>query len=257
MRLCFTLLAIGLMAGFSTLQAGTIVPDLSDSDASLVYSDTVVGSTIANYFAPTLADGVTLAAKLTPTQVDIDMPAESAVAVIETGGTTSGSGIWLLGGEYWFLTSNGNAGALPADADGGDSGIGVSLGSAVPGQENLVWASFDGANGGLKGSVNGVVTEYPLANVGGGWNWGGNKSVSFGEPDPTLTGANYGWRGGLVDNLTSPALYDTNSAVSLDGTVALGQIYNTVSATPVSVPEPSSLLIAGLMAAGLIAYRRS
>ena len=255
-------LALGLMASFAFMQthcvAGSIVPDLDDGASSLVFSSTTaVASSGLNAFTPNLADGVTLAAKLTPNQTDLATPVESAIAVIETGGTTSGSGIWLLGGDYWFLTSSGNANALPADLDGSDGGVGVNLGAAVADVENLVWASFDGANGLLKASVNGVVSDYAIANVGSGWNWGGNKSVSFGIPDPEVTGANMGWRGGLTDGLTPPAMYDTNSAVSLSGTVALGQIYNTVSVTPVAVPEPSTLALAGLCALGLLGYRRS
>ncbi|MCA9239984.1 MAG: PEP-CTERM sorting domain-containing protein [Planctomycetales bacterium] len=232
--------------------AGTIVPDIDDADPSNVFTSLVPTTTGANSYAPTLANGVTLAAQLTPNQADVSAPATTAVAVIETGGTTSGSGIWMLGGNYWFLTSNGNANALPSDTDGSDSGIGVNLGPAVADQVNNVWASFDGANAVLKAGVNGAVASYPLSNVDGTWNWTGNDTVSLGQASPVVTGANLGHRGGLVDNLTPPAMFDTNAAVDLSGTVSLGQVFNTVS----NVPEPSSLTLLGLVAAGLLRRRR-
>ena len=252
----FTLLFMCCAAAFSAVQssgvAGTIVPDIDDTDSSLVFSATTPTTTSTDHYAPTLSNGVTLAAQLTPNQADVDSPADAAVAVIETGGTTSGSGIWLIGGNYWFLTSAGSSSALPSDNDGSDNGIGVNLGAAVAGQQNQVWASFDGANALLKGSVNGVVTDYPLVNVSGTWNWTGNDSVSLGQVDGTVTGANFGFRGGLVDGLTAPAMFDTNAAVDLDGTVSLGQVFNSVS----TIPEPSGLVLAMLFAVGLAAKTR-
>lgn len=246
----------GAISGWQpTLFAGTIVPDIDDNDSSLVFSDTTVASTSDGSFAPTLANGLTLAAQITPTQADIDSPADKAVAVIETGGTTSGTGLWIVDGDYWFLTSSGNPSALPTDSDGANQAIGVNLGAAVADQQNEVWASFDGANALLKGSVNGVVTDYLLANVNDGWNWAGNKSVSLGEASLTATGANLGWRGGLVDNLVAPATFDTNAAVDLDGAVSLGQVFNTISNAPATIPEPSSIALVGLLAAGLLRRR--
>lgn len=248
----FPCCAVACIAAQHLAYAGTIVPDIDDSDPSNVFTSTVTTTTGANSYAPTLENGVTLAAQLTPSQADVAAPDTTAVAVIETGGTTSGSGIWLLGGNYWFLTSNGNPNALPADADGSDSGIGVNLGPAIADQQNEVWASFDGAGAVLRAGVNGAVAIYPLSNVSGTWNWTGNDTVSFGVASPVVTGANFGHRGGLVDNLTAPAMFDTNAAVDLTGTVSLGQVFNTVS----NVPEPGSLALLGLITAGLLHRRR-
>lgn len=248
---CVTATAACLM-GLS-VYGGTIVPDLNDGDA--VFSSTTPTTTGIDSYAPTLANGVTLAASVTPTALDISNSAAGAVAVIETGGTTSGTGLWILDGNLWFLASSGNATAVPSsslDLDGSDKAIGVQLGAVTGGIQLDVFASFDGANGSLLVSQNSSVSTFSLSNVTGAWNWTGNDSVGFGIADPTLSGANLGWRGGLADLAAGTSIFSCNSAQSLDGSVTLGQVFNAVS----TVPEPGTSALIGFGLAALIGVRR-
>lgn len=244
---CFATVALCL-AGMSAF-GGTIVPDLSD--ASAIYSSTSPAVTAANgYPAPTLANGLTLAARFTPDATDIANSANGAVAVIETGGTTSGTGLWIINGSLWFSGSSGSATAIPTsnlDLDGSDKAIGVQLGSLTAGVQVDIFASLDSAHNKLLISQNSSVLSYTLVNVGSAWNWNGNSSVGFGIADPTVVNGNFGFRGGLADLTAGSSLFSGNSAMSLDGSVALGQIFNNVSA----VPEPG---MPGMIGMGLLMF---
>jgi hypothetical protein len=197
---------------------------------------------------------MTLAARFTPSATDISNSGSGAVAVIETGGTTSGTGLWILSGSLWFLGSSGNATAVPSsslDLDGSDNAIGLDLGPVTGGIETTVFTSFDTANGSLLVSLDSNVSTFSLSNVSGTWNWTGNDSVGFGIADPTLSNGNLGWRGGLAD-LSDSSLFNANIGLSLDGSVSLGQIFNAVS----TVPEPGTMSLIGLGFAALVCMRR-
>ncbi len=242
-------------AACGMVSAGTLVPDLSDGSA--IYSTTVRGSTgVDVYPAPVLANGMTLAARFTPSAADITNSASGAVAILETGGTTSGTGLWLINGNVWFLSSSGNQNAFPtgpSDLDGSNNAIGVQLGTVAAGVQTDIFASFDTANATILVGQNGSYSDFTLTGVTGGWNWTGNDTVSFGDLalDQPSAGI-FGFRGGLTDNNTAGLFY-TNSAIALDGTVSLGQVFNAVS----TVPEPTSGLLAlGALAATAIRRRR-
>ena len=247
----FLVVVAGATSGVAT--AGTIVPDLDDGTA--LFSSTTTTTTGANSYNPVVENGMTLAARFTPSAVDITNSATGAVAILETGGTTSGSGLWIINGSVWFLSSSGNATAFPtgpSDLDGSNGAIGIQLGSVTAGVATSIFASFDGANATVLVGQNGAYSDYSLTGVGSGWNWTGNDTVGFGiaatdEPAAGLKG----FRGGLTDNNTA-GLFFTNNGVSLDGTVALGQIFNAVS----TVPEPGSVLLAAGGLAVLAGRRR-
>ena len=238
-------------ASFTSLQAGTIVPDLNDSSA--IFNATT--PTVSTTGTVTLGQGVTLAARLTPSAADITSSASGAVAMIEIGGTTSGTGLWIISGNLWFLSSSGNNLAGPTsmlDLNGSDAAIGVQLGAMTAGVESTVWASFDTTGGILRVSQDSVISTFSLTGVTGTWNWGGNRTVGFGTADPTVTNGNLGSRGGLVDGGTDP-LVNTNNSLSFAGAVANGQVFNGIS----SVPEPGVPSLLGVALAGMVFCRRS
>ncbi|HTI97581.1 MAG TPA: PEP-CTERM sorting domain-containing protein [Dongiaceae bacterium] len=235
--------------------AGSIVPDLNDGSA--VFSSTVaLTNTIA---ASTLANGVTLAARFTPNATDVANSANGPVAVLEIGGSSNGSGLWIINGNLWFIGKGaGNATGVPdsnLDLDGTGGAFGAQLNAITAGVSLDVFASLDTVNGTLLISQNSVVTKFSLSNVTGTWNWQGNRTVGFGVADPTVIGVNFGYDGALADLPAGTSPFSDNSAVSFSGTVGLGQIFNGVS----TVPEPGVTALVGmggLGLAGLFGLRR-
>jgi hypothetical protein len=244
------------------VQGGTIVPDLDDGSAVFSSTAPVTSSTLPS--ALTLANGLTLAASFTPNATDIANSANGPVGVLEIGGSSNGSGFWLINGDLWFLTKGTSQGtAVPSsnlDMDGVDGVIGIQLDALTAGVQLDVYASLDTVNDSLLISQNSITTSYTLTGVTSSWNWQGNRSVSFGNVDPTVTvnGATHqqaqGYDGALADLAAGSSPFSDNSAVALDGTVELGQIFNAVSIQP--APEPGTLALAGLGVAGLLLARR-
>lgn len=244
------------------VQGGTIVPDLDDGSAVFSSTTPVTSSTLPA--ALTLANGLTLAASFTPNATDIANSANGPVGVLEIGGSSNGSGFWLINGNLWFLTKGINQGtAVPGsnlDTDGADGVIGIQLDALTAGVQLNVYASLDTVHDSLLISQNSIVTSYTLTGVSSSWNWQGNRSVSFGNVDPTVTvnGSTglqaKGYDGALADLADSSSPFNDNHAVALNGTVDLGQIFNAVSIQP--VPEPGTLALAGLGVAGLLLARQ-
>jgi PEP-CTERM motif len=240
----------------ASVYGGTIVPDLND--ASAVYSSTTATPLTNTVIASqTLANGVTLAASFTPNATDIANSANGPVAVLEIGGSSNGTGLWIIGGNLWFLSKGTSAPkAVPSstlDLDGSTKVIGVQLDPITADVQLNVYASLDTANDSLLISQNSSVITYALSNVASTWNWQGNDSVSFGIADPTLpSGGNMGWCGALADLAAGTSPFSDNSAQSLNGNVSLGQIFNAVS----TVPEPSTLALGVLGGAAVLFLRR-
>ncbi|MES2476209.1 MAG: PEP-CTERM sorting domain-containing protein [Verrucomicrobiota bacterium] len=245
------------------VQAGVIVPDLADGTA-IFSSTSASGATVS---APARANGVTLAASITPTVADLTKT-NGAVAVMEIGGTANGSGLWILNGDLWFIGHSSTNMAFPssgADFNGSDSAIGVNLGALTADTQTNAFVTLNIATGTLITSLNSVVNSHSLTGVAAGatgWNWHGNNTVNFGSLDPfaepagALMGHN-GYRGGLTYDNPSDAivvnpLFVANNAAAFSGTLHLGQVFNAVS----SVPEPSSAMLGLLGAFGLLRRRR-
>jgi|GEM_PF-3972765 len=253
MPLVYRSLAASLLAG-GTAFGGTIVPDLDDGDA--IFDQTTATANPSNVNPAVVLDsGLTLAASVVPSTLDISNSSTSAVALMEIGGTTSGSGLWLIDGSVWFLSSSGNSTAVPdsspLDLSGANGAIGARIGALAAGVTTEVFVSFDRINGTLLTSLDSVVASYTVSDVAG-WNWGGNRTISFGNADSTDTGGNAGWRGGLADLPGGdPSLFNTNLAVDFDGTLVRGQVFNQVS----TIPEPAVPALS-LGALALAALRR-
>lgn len=256
----FSLSIATILLAAGAAHAGVIVPDLND--ASAIYnSSTATTATVTS----TRANGLTLATSLIPTVADVTKT-DGAVAVIEIGGTSNGSGLWILNGSLWFISHSSTNTVFPssgADFNGSDSAIGVNLGAVTANAQTDAWVSLNIASGTLVTSLNSVVNSYALTGVAAGaagWNWHGNNTVSFGSPDPfadgTLGGHN-GYRGGLSydnpsDAITLDPLFNANNAVGFSGTLVRGQVFNTVS----SIPEPGAAVLGLLGMVPLLRRRR-
>ena len=250
-RVALGAVVAGVLVHTATALAGSIVPDFDDSTA--IFSSTMATTTTIS--SPTLANGLTLAATLTPNATDISNSMGGAVGLLEIGGTTNGTGFYIIDGELIFITKYAASTAAPdslPSLDGSTSVIAVSLGTLDADEEVSFFASLDTVNGSLLVSIDSEVTTYSLTNVDSTWNWRGNSTVSFGELDNTLVNGNYGYRGALSDDSTD-GLYFTNLAYDFTGTLGEGQIFNAVSA----VPEPAALALLGLALTGLFVLRRA
>lgn len=235
--------------------AGAIVPGLNDGDAT-EFTAPDQEATITDP-GSALANGLTLAVRTTMDSTDIANSATGAINLLEIGGTTSGTSLLVVNGSYWVSGSAGNAQAQPIsglDLDGSDGVIGVEIGAVLQDVEQEVFFSLDNANSRLVVGLDGVISEYALTGVGAGWNWRGNRTMTFAGNNDTLTGNPnpifYGWRGGLSDDNTDGVFF-TNNAFDPSGTVSLGQYFNTVT----SVPEPSALLLLSLGVLGVLRRR--
>lgn len=243
--------------------AGVIVPGLDDGTALGQYNVARNGA-IANEVADITTGEMTLAARFNP---DVSQAAAGPVIVIEDGGTSNGTGLYLAGGHLVFCAKAVNGRwALPtslSDTDFANDGTGkamaVDLGAISFGAENEVYVSMDLHNGRLFASINGAASLYTITNSTGLENLDGNRSVSFlgVDPIPTAPDNLYGWLGGLLEeNETNqastlfPQLYWTN-AVPMIQTAGydnqLGQVFSTY------IPEPTTLCLLGL---GAVALRR-
>ncbi|MES2437536.1 MAG: hypothetical protein V4584_00625 [Verrucomicrobiota bacterium] len=256
-----SLIATAALLAGGAARAGVIVPDLLDSSA--IFSSTSASGTTVS--APTRANGVTLAASITPTVADLTKT-NGAVAVLEIGGTANGSGLWILNGDLWFIGHSSTNTAFPSsgsDFNGSDSAIGINLGALAADTQTNAFVSLNIAGGTLVTSLNSVVNSHALTGVAAGaagWNWHGNNTVNFGSLDPFADGAlggHNGYRGGLTydnpsDAITVDPLFVANNAAAFSGTLHQGQVFNAVSA----VPEPGTALLGLLGASSLLRRRR-
>ena len=264
--LAFAAVPVSAVLALTTAaQAGTIVPGLVDSTAlntfgpgpgELTNQAGVIGTTAGP------GPGVTLAVRVTPTADDLTNSVDTGVNLLEIGGTSSGTGLMIVNGNYWFVTSNGNPTVVPAgpaDYDGADASVSVLIGAAVAGVQADVYAAFfPSANnaGTLTTSLNGVATTSGMTTVGNLWNWEGNGTISFASVATVISNAGnpVGSRGGMHQNVDVGGPFLAATAVDFLGTATLGQYFNAVPA--VVVPEPASAALLGLGGLALLGRRR-
>ncbi|MEJ5260508.1 MAG: PEP-CTERM sorting domain-containing protein [Anaerohalosphaeraceae bacterium] len=248
--ICIVCLAAVVFAGMAS--GGVIIPSLDDGTALGTY--TAARNGLLNEVPKITTGKITLAARFNP---DISQMTAGPVIVIENGGTSNGTGLYLASGNLIFAAKAANGRyAVPTSLNDTDfaneGGLGKSMAvSAGPvnfGQENIVYASMDIVSGKLFICINGVGSLYTITNSTGTENLDGNCSVSFLGVSP-IPSDQYGWLGGLLeDNGTNnalslyPQLFWMN-AVPMIQTPGyanqLGQIFAAY------VPEPASLVLLG------------
>lgn len=194
------LLVVGLMIGLvaAGVRAGVIVPGLDDSTAIADYSAARNG---VDQELPDVTGGkMTLAARFNP---DVSQATAGPVIVIENGGTSNGTGIYLAGGSLVFCAKADNGRySVPTgmqDTDFSNDGTGkamaVTLGPVTFGTENTVYVSMDLIRQELFASVNGATCAYVITGAGGSENIDGNRSATFLGVGPITAGH----MGGLLE----------------------------------------------------------
>lgn len=233
---CIITIALSAFCLTEVANAGTIVPSLNDADAVFATNNSVANAPTP---AMTLANGVTLAAQITPFAQDLASSSTGAVQVIEVGGTSRGAGLWIIDNSITFLTKNGVPNSYSpslSDVDGSDNTLAYSFGTLTAGVSYDIWASFDSANSLLTLSLNNNITQVSLTGVNATWNWMGNGGIDFGGLEDVP-----GRLGGLCDNSASGVFFRSNS-VPLIGTASEGQIFNEIA----PVPEPTILALSAI-----------
>ncbi|MBN2843305.1 MAG: hypothetical protein JXM68_09460, partial [Sedimentisphaerales bacterium] len=140
---------------------------------------------------------ITMSARFNP---DASMAVGGPYIVIEAGGTSNGTGLYLADGDLILMAKANSARyAVPVslnDRDFSDGVLAVNFGPVNFGAENIVYASLNVNTGVLYGSVNGVLTTYGLSGCSGAENVDGNRSVSFLGSGAI---ADFGFMGGLLE----------------------------------------------------------
>ncbi len=201
----------------------------------------------------TAANGLTFNIEFAPVAGDLT----GTALLMEIGGTSSGTGLYLINGVPTFVSKQGAADArvpeftLPtadldfADQSGGVNSLGVvaarsSLGALNPGQLYSVALTWDHTNRfQLAVESDGVVTTNTFTTTGTIGNWPGNSSLSVG------LFSNKGFVGGLAganasNNLGSP--WDVDLATSFSGTI-LRALYWNASSSIVAVTNVGALTV--------------
>ncbi|MGE4286749.1 MAG: hypothetical protein AB7F23_09125, partial [Phycisphaerae bacterium] len=172
-----------------TVRAGQIVPDFDDTTALV----TLTSATASSVTAANITNGkITYAARFNPAAAMADA---APAIILEDGGTSNGTGLYLVNGNVVFVGKYGSMAGWSSltleDIDFSDSTIAVTLGQVNFGTENNVYVCYDLSTGLLTGSVNESITEFIIAGSNTGINFDGNNSVFF------LAQNNKGWLGGL------------------------------------------------------------
>ena len=256
-----SVIALTLIAGFAN--AATIV-----NVSTTAIFDVTGGndnSNIVTVTNPNDANGLTMNVTFTPNGADIAQ-AGNAIPLVEIGGNANGSGLYLLGGQVYFLSKmNGNntdvISSFPDfDQTEADNMIGVRSsditgitagGILTAGTEYSVAAIMDPTIG----SASVTLAVQPTAGslfseswsvTNDGTNWAGNNTVvSFNPPSNAGAGNTVGGH---------PFQEGTGNMVALGGTAGQALIYNEVATL---VPEPSTLALAAVGLGGLRRRRRS
>ncbi|HOK67365.1 MAG TPA: immunoglobulin domain-containing protein [Anaerohalosphaeraceae bacterium] len=221
----------------TAVSAGVLVPGLADSTALVTYPAARAG--VAGDHAKITTAKITLAARFNP---DVSMMTGGPTIVIEDGGTTNGTGLYLGDGNLIFAAKSNNQLGLPTsmnDTDFSDNALAITIGPVKFGAENVVYASFDAAAGKLVTSINGLQRVYTITGSNASKNLDGNTSVSFlgsGAITP-------GHMGGLCETGATqfPLLFWNNARnmVQKAGyTNQLGQVFSNVETLELRAHNP-------------------
>ncbi|ARN55757.1 LamG-like jellyroll fold domain-containing protein [Sedimentisphaera salicampi] len=225
------------LAAFSAAFAGEIVPGFDDSAALVDYAERQVQN---NDDMPAIQGSglMTLAAKFTPTEADVTKT-DGPVIVIEVGGTTFGTGVYICNGMLTFCSKGANgSGGLGVtiadlnDTDASDSAFAVAMGPVYAGVETRAFASFNTNTGELVVMINGRLYEETISGTVGTANLTGSKTVSVLNQVPGPgEDYDYGNMGGLSGGDSHILVTSNDSAVAMEtesGSAVRGQIFEDV-----------------------------
>jgi len=218
---CFFIIAVNL-------QGGELVPGLNDTTALANFTEAHAGVDQTDMPYKITSGKITLAARFNP---DASQKTGGPVIVIEAGGTTNGTGLYLGDGQLIFAAKNATAAGVPAsmmDTNFNDGVMAITLGPVKFGVENVVYISLDVNAGKLISSINSIINSYTIT-TSGSKNLDGNRSVSF-----LGSGAiNFGHMGGLTEGGAQlfPLLF-WNNAVNMTQTAGYnnqrGQVFEAI-----------------------------
>lgn len=200
---------------------------------------------------PNDANGLTMNVTFTPNSADISQTT-NAIPLLEIGGNANGSGLYLLGGQIYFLSKlNGTA------AD-----VVTSFPDLNQIDDNIIGVRSGDITGALSGGVLAAGTEYSVAAIldptigaasitlafsagagpvfsetwsftNDGTNWAGNNTVvSFNVPSNS---------GGTTTTGNLP--FSEPALVAFGGTAGRALIFNEVATV---IPEPAAISLLGL-----------
>jgi len=175
------------------VRAGEIVPTLDDKTALANYTAARAG--VVNDTIDLTSGKLTLAARFNP---DPSQRTGGPIIVIEIGGTTNGTGLYLGDGNLIFAAKSTNQLGLPTsmnDTDFSDNALAITLGPVKFGVENEVYVSFDAGTGKLLSSINHITRLYTITGSNASKNLDGTRSVSFLGSGAIIPGQ----MGGLVE----------------------------------------------------------
>jgi hypothetical protein len=221
------------------LRAGELVPGFDDSRALADFTAAHAGVDGADT-ADITSGRVTLAARFNP---DASQASGGPVIVIEVGGTTNGTGLYIGDGQLFlaakYASTTGIATSMN-DTDFSDGVLAVTLGEISFGAENTVYASLNVNTGELIYSINGTGGYFTISNTSGNEDLDGNHSVSFLGSGAIVTGH----MGGLTDSSAAPALLFRDNVVNMVQTAGYsnqrGQVFE--AAVPKEV-LPYSIIV--------------
>ena len=218
-----------------------IIVDLNPVDAN--YAG---GKNAGTTRSSTAANGLTFNITFTPTAADLT----GLVTLMEIGGQTNGSALYLLDGVPVFLskTGGGTVYTIP-DTTFDTSGIAVahSGGSLTVGDQTTVAAIYNPGTGALTLAVGSTPVTDTFSITNPQSNWNGNNSLSVGTRSN-----NIGDRSGTF----SSAGTFNQDLKSLAGTVD-GDAYYWNSSAATVIPETSVALLGSLGMLVLLRRRRN
>ncbi|MEO0475066.1 MAG: PEP-CTERM sorting domain-containing protein [Planctomycetota bacterium] len=243
-----------------SLYAGHAQPETIVNTSTTALFDETGGNNNSNIVTlvppgPTDVNGLTMNVTFTPNATDI-AENTNAINLLEIGGNANGSGLYLLGGQVYFLVKmSGAASNLPTITsvsgpdlaqDDANNSIGFRSGNITgisngglltQGMEYSVAAILDIQSNevtlAIKADGGSIASEtWSITRDSAEWS-GNNTIVSFNPPS----------NAGAGNNVSGPFQEGTSNMKALNGTAGQALLFNEVATV---VPEPSSLALIGL-----------
>ena len=158
------------------------------------------------------------------------------VRVAEIGGTSNGTGIYLIDGIPHFVSKmNSVAADLPSglnDTDWADGNVCVPLSEIALNLDEPAQVAVVSSLDTLTYSVNGFgQTTVQLTNRGTRWNWSGDDTIRVGQNTD-------GGRGGLGTD--AEGIFDDTGSFPMEGTVSSARLWHAADAAPFSILAAST-----------------